>query len=60
MIITKEQQEAWVLDYSTTHSYHEILGFVDGINHAIDRINEMQRQEETELSKLTKELYRHG
>lgn len=60
MIITKEQLEYWVSEYDKTHSAQETLGYIDGINHAIDRISEMQKQKETELSKLTIELYRHG
>lgn len=60
MIITKEQLEYWVSEYEKTHSAIATLAFIDGINHAIDRISEMQKQEKTELSKLTKELYRHG
>ena len=28
MIITKEQQEAWVLNYSETHSFDQTTGFI--------------------------------
>ena len=64
MIITKEQQEAWVLNYSETHPFDQTTGFIDGMNHVIDRLNEMMKQEreqtETIHSELTQKLYRHG
>ena len=64
MIITKEQQEAWVLNYSETHPFDQTTGFIDGMNHVMDRLNEMMKQEreltETIHSELTKKLYRHG
>ena len=64
MIITKEQQEAWVLNYIETHSFDQTSGFIDGMNHVIDRLNEMMKQEreltETIHSELTKKLYDHG
>jgi hypothetical protein len=40
MIITKEQQEAWVSNYvKEKHTQDECIGFIDGINKALDVVN---------------------
>ena len=36
MLITKEQQEAWVAIYAKNHTLDEVVGFVDGINKALE------------------------
>lgn len=39
MLITKEQQEAWVSNYvKENHTADECIGFVDGINKALDAV----------------------
>ena len=38
MIITKEQQEAWLRNYAKDHNTDECYGFIDGINKAIEVI----------------------
>jgi hypothetical protein len=39
MIITKEQQEAWVNAYvKEKHSQEECIGFIDGINKALEYV----------------------
>ena len=36
MIITKEQQEAWVSEYiKQKHTQDECIGFIDGLNKAL-------------------------
>ena len=41
MLITKEQQESWVSEYLKGKSNNdEYCGFIDGINKALDVINE--------------------
>lgn len=40
MIITKEQQEAWVSDYvKEKHTQDECIGFIDGVEKALDVVN---------------------
>jgi hypothetical protein len=40
MLITKEQQEAWLSQYlKENHTSEECIGFVDGINKAFDFVN---------------------
>ena len=39
MLITKEQQEAWVDAYvKAAHTLDECVGFIDGINKALDAV----------------------
>ena len=38
MILTKEHQEALLSKYSENHNFDECVGFVDGLNAAIDYI----------------------
>lgn len=40
MIITKEQQEAWVSNYvKEKHTQDECIGFIDGVEKALDVVN---------------------
>ena len=40
MLITKEQQEAWVSDYvKEKHTQDECIGFIDGVEKALDVVN---------------------
>jgi hypothetical protein len=40
MIITKEQQEAWVSNYvKEKHTQDECIGFIDGFEKALDVVN---------------------
>lgn len=40
MIITKEQQEAWVANYiKEKHNSDECVGFIDGVEKAVDVIS---------------------
>lgn len=45
MIITKEQQEAWITNYAKqNHTKDEIIGFVDGIIKVMDVIGEENKK----------------
>lgn len=40
MLITKEQQEAWVSNYvKEKHTQDECIGFIDGVEKALDVVN---------------------
>lgn len=40
MIVTKEQQEAWVNAYvKEKHNTDECIGFIDGVNKALDVVS---------------------
>ena len=38
MLITKEQQEAWVAEYDSEHSVFATVGFVKGIEKALTEV----------------------
>ena len=45
MIVTKEQQEAWVDAYvKEGRTADECIGFIDGINKTLDAINKMLKE----------------
>jgi len=48
MIITKEQQEAWLTNYAKDHNTDECYGFIDGMNKAIEVISKSLEQVPTE------------
>lgn len=40
MIITKEQQESWIMNYiNDGHSQDECIGFIDGVEKAMSVLN---------------------
>ena len=40
MLITKEQQEAWVSNYvKEKHTQDECIGFIDGVEKALDVVS---------------------
>lgn len=46
MLITKEQQEAWVNAYiKERHTIDECSGFIDGINKALNYVQEKMKPE---------------
>jgi len=47
MIITKEQQHAWVSNYvKEKHTQDECIGFIDGIQKTLDVVNKMSKEKE--------------
>ncbi len=47
MIITKEQQEAWVSQYvKGKHNADECIGFIDGIKKALDTVQDIAPDKE--------------
>jgi hypothetical protein len=53
MIITKEQQEAWVNTYvKEKHSTDECIGFIDGINKTLESLDKMSNFEKYESESI--------
>lgn len=45
MLITKEQQEAWVNAYvKEKHTTDECIGFIDGINRTLEAIDKIMKE----------------
>lgn len=55
MIITKEHQESWVNSYiKDKHTTDECIGFIDGINKALDYISNQQPDKMVKVSDVVK------
>jgi hypothetical protein len=57
MLITKEQQEAWVNAYiKERHTTDECSGFIDGINKSLSYVQEKMNPEDSMIPKILDSL----
>lgn len=53
MLITKEQQEAWIVAYAKAkHTTDECIGFIDGINHTLEKISQLYAKQKAQTEEL--------
>jgi hypothetical protein len=56
MIITKEHQEQMVINYQKTHSFDEMVGYVDGLNAMWELVEKLSKEDEEKKKELHQPL----
>ena len=56
MLVTKEQQESWVNAYiKERHTIDECRGFIDGIEKALNYVQEKMKPQDNDLEQIRKQ-----